>query len=349
MILFADRHHDGLAFSLRLLAKRLNAEIYFPIDEEWFNKGYWWIAKPYDDNPATIKQYLSLDQRYRPADGTPPLNTIKQTNPTHYEIEDLAHGDTIKAITFEQFMAMDIDVIIASIPAHWTAYTEMRNRHKPRAKVVCQLGNIYWEKENILKESVVKNLLASVEPFDVPNDMHAVFYHQEMPILPYERPYMEKEIKSFVNCLPRPELFAEYKKALWEYKLTAYGASCPDGWVNGIYQQFTSMQNSDWGYHVKPHGDGMGHVWHAWFMLGRPVITNLSDYKDKLGGKLFEHGITGIDLERGTVEENCKLIRWFSDPARLTWLSRNAYNSFREVVDYDEEQRKIENFIENLR
>jgi len=41
LIIFSDRHHDGLAYSLRLLAKRLNADIYFPIGLTWWQKGFW--------------------------------------------------------------------------------------------------------------------------------------------------------------------------------------------------------------------------------------------------------------------------------------------------------------------
>lgn len=349
MKIFADRHHDGLAHSLRLLAKRLNAEIYFPIGEEWFTEGYWHIARPYNDNPATIKQYLSLDQRYKPADGTPPLNTIKATNPLYYEVEDLAHGDTVKAITFEQFLAMDIDIIIASVPDHWGAYTALRNEHKPKAKVVCQLGNIFWENEALIQIGAVENLLASVKPFPVPSSINAAFYHQEMPIVPYKPPRLERKISSFVNCLPDAETFFEYKNVLSNFEMKAYGASCPDGWVNGIQSQYKAMQASDWGYHVKPNGDGFGHVWYSWFMIGRPIITRFRDYRDKLGGELFVNKITGIDLDMHSQEENAQLIRDLTNPEVFPILCEKARRRFFEVVDYDREQKEIENFFGRLR
>lgn len=347
MRIFCDRHHDGLAFSLRLLAKRLGAEIYFPIGEEWYEKGFWHIAKPYNDNPGTIKQYLSLDQRYKPADGTPPLNTLSSVSATHFEVEDLAHGDIVKTMSFGQFLNTDFDVIIGSIPAHWKAYTELRDKYKPKAKVVAQLGNIYWENEPMLKDGTVKNLLASVKQFDTPG-VNSVFYHQEMPIVEYVILPFANKITSFVNCLPLPDLFMQYKQELHGFNMKAYGASCPDGWVNGYQNIYKSMQESDMGYHVKPHGDGMGHVWHSWFMIGRPVITNFSDYADKLGGQLFEHGVTGIDLERGTVEENCRLIRYCMGENILMKMSENARKRFMEVVNYDKEEEEIRKFLERL-
>lgn len=347
--IFSDRHHDGLAYSLRLLAKRLDADIYFPIGEEWFTKGFWKIAEPYQNNPDTIKQYLALDHRYIPKDGTPSLNIIKNQYPTYYEIEDLAHGDILKAITFEQFLEMDIDVIIASIPAHWIAYTKLRNQYKPKAKVICQMGNMFNEVYELLVSNVIRNLMASTIPFNTPSMTNTIFYHQEIPIIDYTPPKRKKRIYSFVNILPKPGLFQEYKQRLSpEFEMKAYGASCPDGWVNGIFKQYETMQQADFGYHVKPMGDGFGWVWHSWFMVGRPVITNFSDYKDKLGGLLFEHLVTGIDLDCGTIEENSRIIKKYSDPQLLEMMCQTARERFDEVVNYEQEFFKIKKFFENL-
>lgn len=324
---------------MRLLAKRLNAKIYFPIGTEWFDRGFWWIAKPYNDNQGTINQYLRIDHRYSLKDN-------------HYETDDLAHGDTLRSITFPQFLDMDIDILIASIPSHWKVYMDLRNKYKPKAKVVCQMGNMFNEVYDMIQDGQVVNLLASTLPLKLPKTINTVYYHQEMKVVDFESPKRSKKIYSFVNTFS--DEFDLFKKGykdflgmemeLSDFNFKSYGASCRDGWVNGIDNQYKKMQEADFGYHVKKNGDGFGHVWHSWFMVGRPVITNYSDYRDKLGGLLFEHGVTGINLERGTVEENCELIKKLD----VEKMSLNARKRFEEVVNYDREFEDIKKFIERL-
>lgn len=342
MNILADLHHSGLFYSLKLLfEERLGFNLYRPIGTEWFENSYWDVARPYSNNIGTVNQYLSL-RDIIPTDGSPILNNVTNQTPTYYEIKETEHNYIQKAITLEQFKEMDIDLIIASIPDHWITYKKLRDQYKPKAKLICQLGNVMWN--DLVNEYGVENLLASVLPFNS-NAKNAVFYHQELPTIKYEPPIKNiNTIKSFVHLLPRPEVFNTYKDRLKDYEFKAYGASTPDGWINGLKNVYKEMQESTYGFHVKPHGDGMGHIWHSWFMVGRPVITNFSDYNDKLGGIFFEHKVTGIDLERGTVEENCKLIRTLDNEK----LSVNARNRFFEVIDYGKEQKIIEEFLNRL-
>lgn len=335
MIIFSDRHHDGLAFSLRLLAKRLGAEIYFPIGEEWFTKGYWDIAKPYQNDLNTVAQYLRIKPEHR-------MNT------SWYDVLDTYHEDEYRCITFQQFLDMDIDVIIASVPDHWVTYTKLRDTYKPKAKVICQSGNIGWEDERYIREGVVKNLLASTREFLVSHAIHKVFYHQEQPVVPYEGIGKTGKISSYIHLLPAKEQYEEYKKSLPEFVWSAYGASSPDGWQPTLSLLYASMQQNDYIYHVKPGGDGYGWNWHSAFMLGRPVITNFSDYIDKLGASLFQHGITGIDLERGSVQENCEIIRRLHDEDRVQEMGIYARKRWEEVVNYDEEEKKLKKFFDEL-
>jgi intein-encoded DNA endonuclease-like protein len=64
---------------------------------------------------------------------------------------------------------------------------------------------------------------------------------------------------------------------------------------------------------------------------------------------LFENLITGIDINGQTVEENSRIIRQFADKEWLFELSQRARERFFDVVNYDEEQKEIEKFIERLR
>lgn len=351
MKILADRHHDGLLYSLHLLfEKRLGHTLYVPIGEEWYSNGYWDVAVPYENNPATIAQYLSLNQDFRPVDGTPQLNKITGEQPTHYEVKELAHGFTIKAITFQQFLDLDIDIIIASIPDHWRTYTKLRDVYKSKARVICQMGNMFNEIQGAIRDGIVRNLLASTSNFPISSHINAVFYHQEIDTKVFTSSPIStsNKVTSIVNLLPARDLYNVYKNALPDYTFKAYGSSCPDGFMNTIQEIANTMRESSWAYHVKPQGDGFGHIWYDWGFVGRPYITNYSDYRDKLGGELFEDGVTGIDLERGTVNENVERIRKLSEPATLYQMGAKLAERTREIVDYEREGQEIGIFIDNL-
>src|SRR3990167_11563745 len=115
MKVFADEHHQDLAYSLHLLFEhRLGYELYKPIGLEWFEQGYWDIAKPYGNNPGTINQYLEKRTQQFYPDGCP-------------------H----RLMTLEEFQETDIDIVLASIPDHFETYTRLIKDHKPNAKLVC--------------------------------------------------------------------------------------------------------------------------------------------------------------------------------------------------------------------
>jgi hypothetical protein len=347
MKIFTDLHHSGLLYSLHLLfEKRLGYELYRPIGMDWFENNYWDIAKPYNNNINTVKQYLQIKPEFHPVDVSPTLNKITLSTPSHYEVQDLYHNYTEKAITFEQFKAMDIDIIIASIPDHYITYTDLRNKHKPKAKVICQMGNMFDEVKIMIAQGIIKNLMASTIEF--PAKCHRVFYHQEQPLVDFTEPPMDKTISSFVHCLPKAEIFNDYKLAIPEAEFLSYGAGCQEGWATILSDLYAKMRRSSFVYHVKPGGDGYGWNWHSAFITGRPIITYLSDYKDKLGGVLFDENC-GINLEARPFDDNVKLIKSIlSDRDRLLEYCHHSYNNFRKYVDYTTDTANIINFIDSL-
>lgn len=355
-VIFCDFHHSGLAYAMHLLfEKRLGYELYFPIGVEWFDKGYWGIAEPYDNSPDTIKQYLDLDHKYIPRDGTQVLNEIKTVQTNYYEVYDHSHGYTRKAITWDQFMSMRVDIILASIPRHWEMYRQLRDIYKPLAKVICHMGNMFEEVEGGIKTGCVRNLMASTIEFNVPSWVNKVFYHQEVDqkVYSYEKPNYDRKpyrITSFVNCLPRPDLYEKYKHALPGFEFKSYGGGCEDGCVGTIQEMARHMKDSLWAYHIKPYGDGFGHVWFDWAFVGRPIITNFADYEDKLGGEIFEDGVTGIDIGKHSFAESVRLIQEISnDPNRHLAMCEEIYRRVKQKVNYQKELKDIKNFLENFK
>lgn len=322
--IFSDFHHSSLFTSLKLLFEdRLGHTVYRPIGLEWFEQGYWKIAEPYNNYPGTVEQFLKPGST--PTDGTPPLN-----------------DNTYDCITLEQFKEMDIDIIIASIPAHIQAYKRLIREHKPNAKLIYHIGNIGWH--NDIPWNEVDNVMASVKPFEVPIGKNVVFYRQEFDTKVF-RPLLganiRKMITSFVNILPQPEKFNRLKELLPDYAFGAFGAACPNGVVNNISEIAAIMQTSRFGYHNKPHGDGYGHVIHNWMAVGKPVILNFNDYKDKLAGDFLD---VCIDLDQG-VEQVASIINNMSDLEYID-LSNKVQDRFNEVVDFEQDAVNVKRFIE---
>jgi hypothetical protein len=121
-----------------------------------------------------------------------------------------------------------------------------------------------------------------------------------------------------------------------------------DGIISGEEKIADIMSKSTFGFHVKPDGDGFGHLIHNWYACGRPVITNGSDYRDKLAGLLLEDGVTCIDLQKRNTQANINYIREMSKPENHMKLCQNSFKRFKEIVDFHEEEIAIKDFLDNL-
>lgn len=338
---FCDFHHGSLLYSLQLLfEKRLGWNLYRPIGMEWFSSGIWRLADVYPNPADTAKQYLGTDDRHW--DQYKNLNGDYKIEDGIYHVYDPVHEIHQKAITLEKFKEMPIDIVISSISAHDVTFANLIREYKPQAKHIAHMGNIYQQTD-------VANVMCSTKPY--PTDKYVVFYHQEFPldIFKYEPPSQEKKIISFVNLLPAREYYDSYKMRLPQYNMKAYGAGCPDGTITGIKAIAQIMSQSMFGFHVKPGGDGFGHIIHNWYACGRPVIIKKSDYIDKLAGDLLIDDVTCIDLDARNIEENIQKIHYWSQADKHLEMCENSIKRFREVVNFDEEEKKIRLFLERLR
>ena len=100
MNILADRHHSWLWTSLVILfEERLRHRLFFPIGMEWYENNLWNVYP----SPDTARQYLSLDQLYKPTDGTPQLNQIIEEENGIYSVVDPQSGRTIHGISLEKF------------------------------------------------------------------------------------------------------------------------------------------------------------------------------------------------------------------------------------------------------
>ena len=344
MRIFTDYHHASLSYSLHLLfEKRLGAELYRPIGMEWAELGFW----KYYDHPDTQNQFLGLHQGSLKPQSR--LNANRREENGIYYVTEPSENFEHKAVTFQKFLEMDWDIIIASVPQHLAPYHALIADHKPLAKLIFQMGNEFRP----IPYDYARNILSSTAVFDVPDGVNAVFYHQEFDtsIFQYVSPLETKKIKSYLHYQDRTldaHLWDEYKAALPEFDFVQHGSGGADGVITGTDNIAKSMAGAAFVWHCKPGGDGFGHILHNAYCAGRPVIGRFNHYKGKLAVDLMVDLVTGIDLDQRDPATNCALIREFSEPKAHRALCECARRRFEEVVDFDSEFEKIKVFLHNL-
>lgn len=339
MNILADHHHSSLYSSLLYtLEGRLGHQVYRQIGRDWFEKGYWKINRQED----TIQQYLAT-YGYQPDDGTPPLNQLRMVKDSIYYTVDPNTKQIHKAIEYKTFMEMDFDVIIASIPDHIEPFKKLAK--EKNARFVFQAGNEfpqeYW--------NTVPNFMGSIMPRNLP--MHRVFYHQEFDtkVFKYHKPPKNKRIHNYMNCLKNYPMAYAYWKALQrelpEYEFYEYGSQNKDGTITGIDNLAKSMAQARWIFHVKPGGDGYGHVAFNTLAMGRPVITNKRDYEGKLFGTMLD-GNNALLIDCLKPDQLAKMLK--NREENNLDMGLLSYKRFTDHVDFKKEAVLINKFLKEL-
>jgi hypothetical protein len=338
---FTDLHHNDLYFSLhRLFEDRLGWELYRPTGLDWFYQGYWKIAEPYGNAMDTVGQYLNPG----PVMPKPWIPGINYTDGDIYYMFDPVHEYYHKAITIDTFKLIKFDLILSTIQAHDQPYLDLQRKFQPNAKVAAQMGNTG-------QKTILSNVMHSV-PYNPRPGQNSVYCHQEIdPVFfGYTPPSTGlKNIYSVVNCFPYPELYNSFKSALPEVTMRAYGGGSPDGGLFGSKGVSAKMKEANIGWHLKPQG-GIGHSSMGWLSIGRAVITNMSQHRSWGGDAvaLFEPGVTCIDIEAYSANDCCSEIRRWLEPDENLRHSELAHRRFADVINYDDDETKVRNFLGNL-
>lgn len=356
---FVDFHHASLLQSLILLFEnRLGGRLYRPIGMEWAEKGFWKVY----DHPATQLQYLGIGGAT--PDGTPPLNEVVAQSATHnfvetngvYLCKDIDSDWVNKAITFDAFMALPIDIVIATLPQHIEPFAKLCEIHPKHPKLIYQVGNAW----NYDGNAPVKNIMASARMAGMTIGLNTIEYHQEFdtdifkPNTPDEV-MPGPNIYSFVNCFSIDGIFAaDYKmfvdieRAMPEWTFKAYGGQCRDGAVGPAAVVADTMKQAAFIWHTKQGGDGYGHVIHNAPAVARPLIVKKQYYDGKMAEALLIDGETCIAIDGLDYPQIINKIMHYAEPANY-WPMRNAaYANFKRVVDFDREAESIKQFLANL-
>lgn len=352
MNVLTDFHHAGLLNSLIMLFEdRLGGNVYRPIGLEWYLEGYWHVY----NHPDTANQFLSFDQGYRPMDGSPPLNLIQETNyqpmpqKDVYYCRDIVSDEMNKAITLEKFKEMDIDIVIASIPAHIEPFKRLIAKYKPNAKLIFQIGNAWT-----VDAETAPNVMASAIVNNVPENINFVQYHQEFDISIFKRvmPNNINRITSLVNVhhqFADYQLFLAVEKQMPNWTFLSYGGQGRDGSMGGAKKVAQAIRDSKFVWHLKAGGDGYGHILFNTAAMGKPTITKRSYYIGKLGEKLLIDGETCIDIDNLSVEDAVKKIEFYNNAQRYAQMCKKVFKNFRATVDFNKDFKEIEKFLERLK
>jgi len=346
---FTDFHHGALLQSLILLfEKRLGGKVFRPIGTEWFEKGYWKVY----NHPATVQQYLTYAQGYRPQDGTQPLNIIENVEQDIYYCHDIESDGYNRAVSYEKFMSMPIDIVIASIPQHIYPFQKLCELHPSHPKFIYQIGNA-WD---VHTTDNVTNVMASAR-VDIPANIHSIIYHQEFDtnIFKPVSPSSQNTITSLVNCFDVADifksdwqLFTEVERLMTDWKFRALGGQCRDGAAHGNQGVANTIQEARFIWHTKHGGDGYGHVLHTSAAMGRPIIFKGSQYNGKLGGELLIDGKTGIDIDGLTPEKIAEKVRMYNQPMIYAKMCQEMRWRFEDKVNFDLEALAIKDFLHVL-
>ncbi|HYD35547.1 MAG TPA: hypothetical protein VD999_05745 [Vitreimonas sp.] len=356
---FADFHHASLLHSLIMVFEgRFGGELYRPIGIEWAEKGFWKVF----DHPATQQQYLAIGGAT--PDGTKPLNEVESSEawsnriPSDhvYHCKDIDSGFTNKAITFDGFMSMPFDFVIASLPQHIEPFRKLCDLHPSKPKLIYQIGN-QWNIEPHFAH-MINGVMASAQV--VHNyPVRTIQYHQEFDLKTFyphkfegtnEIP-KEKTAYSFINVhqdMPDYSLFLSLEASRPDWNFKTYGGQCRDGSMDGSEQLANKMREAMFIWHVKAGGDGYGHVLYNAAAIGRPVIVKKSYYSGKLGEELLIDGKTCIDVDGLNLDQIWSKLDHYSQPEQYIAMNENVISNFKEKVNFDSDALKIKSFLDNL-
>jgi len=322
--------------------------LFRPIGLEWFTKGFWKVAEPYGNAPDTIDQFLGIPDVTWNIDKEPvqKYGEVQLVGGIYYIPMKIASEHYAqKAITFDMFLKMDFDFIIATYPGHEIAYAELVRKYKPNATLIMQIGNPH------VYPRICRNVLSAVNT-PMPKGVNYIKYHPEHhKDYFYTPPTNHNVIKSFLTNLyltPDYQLWTIFKKALSDFTFKSHGINCADGVVPG-YLMPQAIKDSTFVWHVKHTGCG-GFIDRPALACGRPCIirSHYSYEHQSLIKDLFEDSVNCIDLDLGTIKENIEKIRYFSDPDRHREMCKNTAEKFKRDVNFDKEAELIEAWLVSL-
>ncbi len=331
-----DRHQADLFYALQLIFEdTLGGAVYTPIGREWWDEGYWRFGEAYGDE-RLVDQYLGIHEGI----WTPGWH------PGAYTTIDGHHPDRpIRGLTLDlaKKTGQDINFVVATVQENQQGLA--RFAREIGAKYVYQVGNTRQQVDWSLDPLALVSSEVPIEGRGVV--MHQPFDHTG--IFGFRDPAeAQRRFSSFVNLMPRLAdwpLWEGYRAHLPGWETKVYGIDGYDGNLEPVERIAEAMATSAFGLHLKPTGDGFGHVLHNWAAIGRPIIGRASYYRGQMGERFWQDTITCIDLDQRSPLENVALIdAIWNDKDRYGEMCRAIRAEF-DKIDWPGEAAAIKAFL----
>jgi len=325
MKILADLHHHDLYHSLQILfEKRMGWEIYRPIGIEWYKEDFW-AVHPHVD---TAKQYLC----------NVPTKDGLVIIPWPAHLDRIDH----RGITLPVFKDTRFDIILSSMPQHFERFQKLRDKYQPHAKHIFQAGN-NWGK------IPAENLLTSAKGcFSSQNGANIIYYHQEFSLDAY-LPVQCKDVRSIMNLQHYSSSIGDLEqleKELPGWEVFYHGAGCRDKPLSSREKR-KKIREIGFIWHVKKEDEGYGYNIHQSFACGTPMVVGYKYQQNFTAGDLYQPGVTIIDFLTLGIKGTARMLENAANDYQ-TW-SDAVYNSFTRVVNFDQEEIRIREFLSNLR
>jgi hypothetical protein len=336
MNVLLDIHHHDLFRSLYLLFRgRLGFNVYLPYGLEWHSE------HKYANYPSmdTVGQYLLGAKHWVNAGGDLP---------------------DVQFLTLEEFKDIRIDITVASLMENASVFADLNRIYGKNAKEIIQVGNNF--PVGII-DPIGKNLMSSsTVVYELSQIPHKIFYHQEFDLNYFHPPEEQKDPKRIYSLQPYFEtgghpfqidypIFQSMTKKLNGFDCQCYGAGSQNGPITGVPQVMSKVfQEAGFIFHVKPQGDGYGHIYHNAFACGKPVIykSEYLFYNDlKMTPMQLFTEETTVDLSRYDID--CSVEKIKDMAAAYPEVSNVVLERFKQVVNFDMEFEDLKVFIGDLR
>lgn len=311
-------------------------KIYVPFGIDWYNKFKY--ANYNNNNIDVAHQYLTHIKNW--------INFA----------DDLSN---VNFLTLEEYGDIDLDIHLSSNSENIPSFLSISEKYDKKTKHIFHAGNNF---PTSIIDGYINNLISSSTiVYESSKIKNKCFHHQEFdlnffkPRLPCPninsiysiQHYFKKDMHPFKNDYL---LFLKIKNSFPSFDISCYGAGTERGPITNSPQKMSEFyKNTGFIFHVKPQGDGYGHIYHNSYACGKPVIYK-SEYLKSNGKEmtpmmLFDED-TSIDLSLLNLHDVINKINFFKD--NYSDVSSKVYKKFKSIVDFDKEYDIIKKFINNL-
>jgi len=316
--------HPDLCYSMyALFEKRIGATVYVPLE-----------GKDWEERGISVRNLREI-----------------QDAPMH--VDEVCHlhipsyGYTHRAITFEQFLEIDFDVLVVTSWVNEEGFSRLREQYKPRSRYVRHIANAYE-----LPQTTQNVLLSTLEP--MPSGTNWIRHHPEHLEGYYPQAIEEKVIKTFSHRFPIQaedlEAWGRFKSDLPEFAFRMHGDLGEDGRV--LQEEMPeAVRSSMFVWHTKAVG-GCGYVLRQALSCGKPCIVRrrYSHCYNALAINLLYDGVNCIDIDSEVrpIEESIRLVKEWSEPGVYAERCRIVLEAFEKDVNFEAEALSIGKWLEGL-